>query len=273
MKKLITLIVLLVTAIFLTACWPGEVHVETSFNKNGSGTRTIIIDVMDDLLSNEVIGNPDDPAGVEGKGPVLNDKYLDGGVIAIQGWLKNNAPDFVKVEDAKVDGYHRYFTLTFDFKNFNDFLEKYEKLVNLSKTVSWDDFDAKERPTLVKEGNKLTFKESKEMVLASIDWAIQGIWDDLIVTGDLTGWISKEDISVLAGYKVEIGGEVAYEEIRAYDPNAIDGEGLGKVVFVESDNFTATGEVKGGSTTVIIIVVAVVVLLGVGGALVLKKKK
>ena len=137
---------------------------------------------MDDTLSTTPITNPDDPAGTEGKGAVLNDKHIDGGVIAIQTWLEENAPDFITVHDAKVEGYHRIFTMSYEFKDFDDFLTKYQTLVNLSPTLSWDDFDASELPTLVVSGGftkTLTFKESKAIVDASLDWAIDGIWNSI----------------------------------------------------------------------------------------------
>jgi len=273
MKKLFALIVLLAFAFVLNACWPGEITVETTFNIDGSGTRYIILDVMDDTLSTTPITNPDDPAGTEGKGAVLNDKHIDGGVIAIQTWLEENAPDFITVHDAKVEGYHRIFTMSYEFKDFDDFLTKYQTLVNLSPTLSWADFDASELPTLVVSGGftkTLTFKESKAIVDASLDWAIDGIWNSIYDEADLAGFVTKNDISVLANYSVTIN-EGKVEELRFYNPTAADGAGTGKVIFVESDSFEVSGSFF--NVTLLIIVILGVAAVGVGGFFVFKKIK
>ena len=275
MKKLLTLVVLLVFAFALNACWPGEITVTTEFNADGSGTRYIILDVMDDTLSTSPITNPDDPAGTEGKGAVLNDKHITGGVIAIQTWLEENAPDFITVHEAEiVDTYHRIFTMSFDFSSFDDFLDKYEQLVNLSPTLSWDDFDAAELPQLEVTGGftkTLTFKESKAIVDASLDWAIDGIYNSIYDAADLAGFVGKPDISVLATYKVQIN-EGLYEEVRTYDPSAPDGDlNTGKVIFVESESFEVTGSFF--NTTLLIIVILGVAVVGVGGFFVFKKIK
>jgi hypothetical protein len=273
MKKLFALIVLLAFAFVLNACWPGEITVETTFNIDGSGTRYIILDVMDDTLSTTPITNPDDPAGTEGKGAVLNDKHIDGGVIAIQTWLEENAPDFITVHDAKVEGYHRIFTMSYEFKDFDDFLTKYQTLVNLSPTLSWADFDASELPTLVVSGGftkTLTFKESKPIVDASLDWAIDGIWNSIYDEADLAGFATKNDISVLANYSVTIN-EGKFEEVLFYNPTAADGAGTGKVIFVESDSFEVSGSFF--NVTLLIIVILGVAAVGVGGFFVFKKIK
>ena len=265
MKKLLALLVMAVLVVTLTACWPGEIGVTTVFNANGSGTRTIVVDVMDDLLSAVPIVNPDDPEGTEGKGAVLNDKYLDGGVVAIQTWLEDNAPDFITVETMTTTGYHRYFTMTYDFSSFEDFLDKYEQLVNLSPNMSWDDFDDADKPTLDVQGGfrkTLTFKESKAIVEASLDWAIDGIWNDIYDEADLAGYVTKADISVLAGYTVQIGDE-EIEELRYYDPNAADGDtNTGKVIFVESESFEVSGSF---ANTGLIIGLSVGVVAVIGG--------
>src|SRR3989339_313437 len=208
MKKLLALVVLLAFAFVLNACWPGEISVTTEFNADGSGTRYIILEVMDDTLSTEPITNPDDPEGTEGKGAVLNDKHIDGGVIAIQTWLEENAPDFITVHKATVD--------------------------------------------------------------ASLDWAIDGIYNSIYNEADLAGFVTKADISVLANYSVTIN-EGSVEELRTYDAAAADGDFTGKVIFVESENFEVTGEFF--NTTLLIIVILGVAVVGVGGFFVFKKIK
>lgn len=277
MKRIVTLVVLVIGALLLTGCWPGEVGVHTTFNADGSGRRTFVIDVMDDLLHDEPIGNPDDPDGVKDKGPVLNDKHITGGVIAIQTWLEENAPSFITVAEASVEGYHRYFTFYFDFSSFNDFMNKYEQLVNLSPSMSWSDFDESEKPTLTVSGlfsKRMTFTESKDLLWASLDWALDGIWNDIYDEADIAGYVEKDNIAVLAEYRVEIGNST-FEEVKYYDEDAPDEDDTGKVIFVESADFTANGSVIDFTLIILVSVGALVLVLG-GAALavfLVKKKK
>ncbi|MGE4320095.1 MAG: hypothetical protein AB7E61_01445 [Acholeplasmataceae bacterium] len=272
MKKIIGLALMVVLAFTLTACWPGEIGVTTTFNSDGSGSRSIVLDVMDDTLSDTAITNPDDPDGTKGNGPVLNDKYIDGGVIAIYTWLQNNAPSFITVEPAEVDGYHRYFTMTYSFDDFDDFLNKYEQLVDLSPNLSWSDFNDDEIPTLDISGGfkkTVTFTESKAIVEASLDWAIDGIWNDIYEQGDLAGYVTKADIAVLAGYTVNIGDD-QISELRAYDPTANDGAGA--VVFVESESFTLSGTFT-NTGLIVGLSIGAVALIGAAVFVFLKFKK
>lgn len=277
MKKIFTLAVMLVSVLMLAACWPAEVSVTTDFNADGSGTRTFVIDIMDDTLSTEPIQNPDDPDGVEEKGAVLNDKHVEGGIIAIQTWLEENAPEFMTVHPAKVEGYHRIFTMSFDFSSFNDFLEKYELLVNLSPTITWDSFDADELPQFTSEGffeKKLTYKESKVLLEASMDWAVDGIYNDIYNEADLAGFVTKADISVLASVTVNLGG-ATYEELRHFDPNRDDGtEGdKGVVVFVESESFEVEGKAMDGLMIGLTVGGGLVLLLAIAGTVFFLMKK
>lgn len=279
MKKIFSLVTLLVVALVLTGCWPAEVGVTTEFNADGSGVRTFVVDIMDDSLSTEPIVNPDDPDQDEGKGPVLNDKHVDGGVEAIQTWLEENAPSFITVHDATVDGYHRYFTFSFEFSSFEDYLDKYEQLVNLSPTISWDDFDDTEKPQLKVEGffeKTLVYSESMDILKASLDWAVSGIWEDIYQEADLADFVFKEDIWTIANVKITIGdGE--FKEERYYDPNAEEGNAAGdtgKVIFVESTEFEVSGKSMDILMLSLVIGGAVVVLAGIGvGVFFLLKKK
>ncbi|TVP86977.1 MAG: hypothetical protein EA375_00025 [Acholeplasmataceae bacterium] len=240
-RRILLLAVFAVFGLLLSACWPAEVGVETTFtNSRGAGTRVIIIDIMDDTLSVDPIPNPEDPDGTKGKGAVINNKHITGGLMAIQTWLEENAPSWMTIEPVEVDGIHRYFKMSYSFDDFEDFMAKYEELVNMSPTMSWDDFDADELPswTVVTEGNQkiVTYTESHVILLASLDWAVDGIWNDLYDADDLAGWVDKVDIWALANYTVTIG-EAVYEELRYYDEDRPDGENFGKIVFVESEDF------------------------------------
>jgi len=265
-KKLLAVVFALLAVFALTGCWYGEIGVETVFDgKDGGGTRTFILDVMDDSLSATPIINPDDPDQTEGKGAVINSTHIDGGVAAIQTWLDENAPAFITVAAMRTEGYHRYFTLSFTFDDFDDFLAKYAQLVDLSPTTAWTDFDAAEKPTWTCEGSTCTFTETKDTLQASIDWAIAGIYDDIYLEADLAGWVTKDDISVLANYKVTIG-ETVYTELQHFDPAAADGAGTGAMVYVESTSFSVAGDypmsgwVLGGIIGGIVLVAGAVVV-------------
>ena len=275
-KRILTIVVMLMLVFALTGCWAGEIGVTTVFNSDGSGTRTIVLDVMDDTLSTDPIINLDDPDEEEGKGAIINDYHITGGLLEIQTWLDENAPDFITVEAATVEGYHRYFTMTYSWDDFDDFLAKYETLVDLSPNMDWDDFDATEKPTLTIEGfykKTLTFTESKNVVEASLDWAIDGIWNSIYDAADLAGFVTKADISVLSGYTVEIGDDKV-EELAYYDPDALEGDGVttGVRVQVESESFTISSVFTNTGMIIGTIVVAVAII---GGAVffVLKAKK
>jgi len=274
MQKKVLFVVLMFVVIFaMTGCWAGEIGVSTVFNdKDGSGTRTFVLDVMDDTLSTTPIINPDDPDQTEGKGAVINNKHIDGGLPAIQTWLTENAPAFLTVEAMTIEGYHRYFTLTFSFDDFDDFLAKYEDLVDLSPTLSWSDFDATEKPTWTCEGSTCTFTESKVMVDASLDWAIDGIWNDIYLEDDLAGWVGKADISVLANYSVTMGEE-SYSELQHFDPLAVDGDGTGAMAYVTSDSFTLTNAYPASSLGLILGIIGGVIVVGAGVVVFFLSKK
>lgn len=277
MKRLGFLVIVLLLTIMLSGCWTGEITVDTTFNADGSGSRSYILYVYDEDLSSNPIKNPDDPEGTEGKGAVINNPHVNGGVVAIQKWLEDNAPKFMTVEPMKTEGVQRIFTLTFKFKNFDDFLDKYEQLVNLSSTLKWSDF-ANDLPTFESKGfikKKVEFHETRELVEASMDWAIEGIFNDIWQEASLAGFgLTKASIAKFASYKLTVGDET-YEELQHFDPNAPDGEGTGKVVYVSSTEFSAAG--TGINKTEVSLLVGGIVILvaavGVAVFFILKKKK
>ncbi len=133
------------------------------------------------------------------------------------------------------------------------------------------------KPTLEVSGGftkTLTFYESKTILEASLDWALDGIYNDIYNEADLAGFVTKADISVLAGYTVRIGDE-ELSEIRYYDPNASennDAGDTGKVIFVESDDFELSGSFT-NTGLIVGLVIGAVALIGGGVFLVLKFKK
>jgi len=204
MKKRGLLLALVIGLTFtLSGCWAGEVKVDTTINTDGSGTRSYVLSVYDDTLQSTPIINLDDPDSTEGKGPIINSTHIDGGVSAIQTWLEDNSPTWMTVEEMDTVGLQRIFTLTYDFEDFDQFLARYEELIDLSPTLSWSDFTVEEQPTFECSGlytKECTFTEDTVLVNASFDWAKSGIWTDIYLEADLAGWISKDDIAVLADY-------------------------------------------------------------------------
>ena len=275
MKKAKVVAQLVLVSFLLVSCWPAEVDVSTTFKADGSGTRVIIVDIMDDTLSSGPIPNPEDPEATKGKGPVINDWHIDGGLMNIQTWLEQNSPSWMRIEAVSVDGVHRRFRMSYDFSSFDDFLAKYETLVNLSPNLSWNDFDAAEKPRWQTSTSgfdrTVTFTESRDIVLASLDWAADGIYNDLYNVQSLAGYVGKADIWALANYRVAIGDD-AYEELRHYDKTRPDGEHLGKVVFVESQIFSLSGESRNTGLIIAVIAIAGAVVAAVVTLLLRKKK-
>ena len=275
MKRLVSLFAVFALVFVMAGCWQAEIKVDTTINGDGSGTRSFIVRVYDDSLSTDPIINPDDPDQSEGKGPVINDKHIVGGVEAIQDWLEANAPTWMTVEDMGTEGVQRIFTLTYEFEDFEDFLAKYEELVDLSPTLSWSDFDEEELPMWECEGTfkkTCNFEESAALVQASLDWAIAGIWNDIYDEADLAGYVDKDSIAVLADYVLDVNG-VKVEELSEYDPEAADGEGFGATVYVDPESvYTATTETGCGAALGTGSVI-VMVLASIGGLFFIKKRR
>ncbi|GEM_PF-795229 len=282
MKRKVTLVSMLLLFVFvLTGCWQGEVFVDTTFNADGSGERIFQLTVYDDTLADEAIPNPEDPTGEKGHGPVINDKHIVGGLPAMQTWFEENAPDFMEVHDMETDeeNYLRIYTLSFAFDDFDEFLERMETLVNLSPVMSWEDFDADELPAMECDGmfftETCTFTESREIVEASLDWAIDGIWNDIYDADDLEGFVEKGDIAVFADYRTTVF-DSTYEEMGHYDPDAEDPDHPdigGLYVYVDSDFFEVVGERTNSAGISIVVAGAIIVIgLAVGAVYIFKLK-
>ncbi|MFA5720227.1 MAG: hypothetical protein WC939_04115 [Acholeplasmataceae bacterium] len=278
MKRLGFLVIAIIFAFTLVGCWAGEITVDTTFNLDGSGTRSYILYVMDESLSDEDITNPDDPDGTENKGKVHNNTYIEGGVVAMQAWFEANAPKILTVEPMKTEGIYRIFTLTMKFKNFDEFVAQYKELVNLSPTITWDDFEDDDKPQFKSSGfltKEATFTESRAILEASMDWAADGIYNDLWKPEDLDGFgVTKADIHVFANYKLKVGNTV-FEDLQRFDPDAVDGEGTGKVVYPQAPKFQTKGKAMNMPMVILLVVGGVVVLGGAAAGVyfVLKKKK
>jgi hypothetical protein len=272
-KRLFLLVALVALSLTLTGCWPGEVAVDTTINTDGSGTRTYVLTVFDDSLQTDPITNLDDPDGTEGKGAIINSIHITGGVSEIQTWFDDNSPEWMTVEDMQTVGNQRIFTLSYDFADFDEFLSRYEQLVDLSPTTSWSDFDAIELPTFECSGlltKECTFTETTNLVNASFDWAVDGIYEDIYDEASLAGYVTKSDISVLADYTLELNGETI-EELHAYDADAADGtDNTGVVVNVTSESFTLSTSFT--NTIAIVVGVAAIAVIGGGVFFFIKKK-
>ena len=185
-RKILLGFVLTVFAFLLAACWNGEVKVETTFNNIGGGERIITFDVIDESLSDEPILKRDKTGNVE------NNQYIEGGVIALQAWFEANAPEILTVHPMETDGYYRYFTLSYTFESWQDFLAKYEILVNASpEEYTWNAFLPEQLPTMTVVGKKVTIKDSRDVLKASLDWAVDGIYNS----------IYKKDVQGAANHK------------------------------------------------------------------------
>lgn len=278
MKRNFTLLVIIVLTLLLSACWPGEIGVDTVMDENGMGHRDYFVVVYDDSLSETPITNPDDPDGTKGNGPVLNDKHITGGVEALQEWFETNAPEFMEVLPMETEGNQRIFTLRMTFDSFEDFLDKYEQLVNLSPNLSWDDFTEAEKPSFTtSEEDGMTYvslTESKVLLEASFDWAIDGIFNSIFDAADLAGFVDKASITEFATYKTMLGDE-ALEITSEYDATVVnDNQSTGAVVFIDQDSFTLTYSYETpANNTVLLVAIGAGVVVIAGLAFVFMKKK
>lgn len=271
MKRKFLLLSTFVFTLVLSACWPGEIGVSTVIDENGAGHRDFFLVVYDDSLSANPITNPDDPDGSKGNGPVLNNKHITGGVTAIQDWFEENAPSFMEVLPMRTEGLQRIFTLRMEFDSFEQFLSQYEQLVNLSPNLSWSDFTAAEKPTLAQvevDGElRVTFRESTEILQASFDWAIDGIYNSIFLEADLAGFLDKASITQFATYNLEIGDETLNIE-------SVYNETAQQVVFIDQASFTLTGSFDvPANNTLLIALIAAGVLVVAGGLFFVFKKK
>ena len=278
MKRKLTFLSIMAFTLILSACWSGEIGVDTVMDKDGAGHRDFYVVVYDDTLSTEPIINPNDPDGAKGNGPVLNDQHIDGGIVAIQDWLETNSPSFLEVLPMRTEGVQRIFTVRMTFDSFEDFLRQYEQLVDLSPNLSWSDFTAAEKPTLTtveEDGmSKVTLTESRVILEASFDWAIDGIYNSIFLEANLAGFVDKTSLSQFATYNLTLGEE-SLNIISEYNPTVVDSnDRMGQVVYIDQAVFTLTSatELPAMNTLLFVLIGAAVVAVG-GGAYLLTKKK
>ncbi len=100
---------------------------------------------------------------------------------------------------------------------------------------------------------------------------MDGIYSDLHNVQNLAGYVGKADIWTLANYRVTIGDNT-YEELRHYDETRPDGEHLGKIVFVESQLFSLSGEYRNTGLVIAAIAVVGAIVAGIVVLLVRKRK-
>lgn len=279
MKKYLSVLVIMTISLVLAGCWPGELGVSTVFDENGAGHRDYFVVVYDDSLSTEPIGNPDDPEGTKALGAVLNDKHVDGGVEAIQDWLENNAPSFLEVLPMETEGVQRIFTVRMTYESFDEFLSQYEQLVDLSPNFGWSDFSDAEKPTLTTtEADGLTtvsFDESQVLLEASMDWAIDGIYNSIFLEADLAGFVDKSSISQFATYEVELGDETL-SIISEYDATIENSDGsLGAVDYIDEGEFEVNYSFDTPFSLSLGLIIGLVAgaAVVIGGAVLILKKK
>ena len=279
MRKVLSILTIITISLVLAGCWPGEIGVSTTFDVDGAGHRDYRLVVYDDSLSTTPISNPDDPEGTKALGEVLNDKHIDGGVEAIQGWLETNAPVFLEVLPMETEGVQRIFTLRMTYESFEEFLSQYEDLVNLSPNLSWADFTEEEKPTLVTteaDGiTTVTFEESQVLLEASWDWALDGIYNSIFQEADLAGFVDKSSITQFATYDVDLETETL-SIVSEYDPDVENSDGtIGSVQFIDVGEFSLAHsfDTPFAFTPLLIGLIVAGAALLVGGVVFVVKKK
>jgi len=278
MKRKLTFLSIIVFTMVLSACWSGEIGVDTVMDLQGAGHRDFYVVVYDDTLSTTPIINPNDPDGSKGNGPVLNNQHIEGGIPAIQDWLEDNTPAFLEVLPMRTEGVQRIFTVRMTFDSFEDFLGQYEQLVDLSPTLSWSDFTEAEKPTLTtveEDGlSKVTLNESNVILQASFDWAIDGIYNSIFLEASLAGFVDKTSLTQFATYNLTLGEE-ELSIISEYEPDVVDSNGLlGQVVYIDQPSFTLTSTTElPALNTLLLVVIGGAVAAVAGGAYFLLKKK
>ena len=279
MRKALSVLTIIAISLIRAGCWPGEIGVSTVLDVNGAGHRDYRLVVYDDSLSTEPIANPNNPEGTKALGDVFNDKHIDGGVEAIQDWLETNAPVFLEVLPMETEGVQRIFTVRMTFTSFDDFLAQYEDLVDLSPNLSWADFTDEEKPTLVTtEADGMTtvsFEESQVLLEASMDWALDGIYNSIFQEADLAGFLDKTSITEFATYDVELGTET-YSIVSEYDPDVENSDGtLGSIQFIDVGEFAVgySFETPFAFTPLLIGLIVAGAALLVGGVVFIVKKK
>lgn len=278
MKRKLAFLSIMAFTMVLSACWSGEIGVDTVMDADGAGHRDFYVVVYDESLSDTPIINPNDPDGAKGNGPVLNVQHIEGGIPAIQDWLEDNTPAFLEVLPMRTEGVQRIFTVRMTFDSFEDFLGQYEQLVDLSPNLSWSDFTDAEKPTLTtveEDGlSKVTLTESNVILQASFDWAIDGIYNSIFLEASLAGFVDKTSLSQFATYNLTLGEETL-NIVSEYDPAVVDSNGrLGQIVYIDQPSFTLTSttELPAMNTLLFVLIGAAVVAVA-GGAYFFTKKK
>lgn len=278
MKRKLAFLSIMAFTMVLSACWSGEIGVDTVMDAEGAGHRDFYVVVYDESLSDTPIINPNDPDGAKGNGPVLNVQHIEGGIPAIQDWLEDNTPAFLEVLPMRTEGVQRIFTVRMTFDSFEDFLGQYEQLVDLSPNLSWSDFTAAEKPTLTtveEDGlSKVTLTESNVILQASFDWAIDGIYNSIFLEASLAGFVDKTSLSQFATYNLTLGEETL-NIVSEYDPAVVDSNGrLGQIVYIDQASFTLTSSTElPAMNTLLFVLIGAAVVAVAGGAYFFTKKK
>ncbi|MCM0647309.1 hypothetical protein NBE98_02835 [Clostridium swellfunianum] len=203
MKKLSRLIVLIfVVSMLLTGCWKGDISSDTAMNRGGEGTKTITMELLKDNQP-----KPDGKGNVED-----NSQFFKGGFPALAAWLQKNVPEGFKV-DVKEEATKYVYSITYSFKDINEYNEKTKKLIGNAKyeelglkPSTLNEEEAKDSNG--KKAYKLTFTESKDVLYASSAWAVEGIFNDTNLFDPdphKTGAIGMTDIYQLKSIKLKIG--------------------------------------------------------------------
>lgn len=261
MKKLSRLFILVFAiSILLTGCWKGDISSDTTMNKGGEGTKTLTMELLkDDQPKPDGKGNVDD-----------NSQFFKGGFPALATWLQTHVPEGYKV-DVKEEATKYVYSITYSFKDINEYNEKTKKLIGDAK---YEELGLKPSTLTEEEAKdsngknayKLTFTENKDVLYASAAWAVEGIFNDTNLFDPdphKTGAIGMTDIYQLKSIKLKIGDAVKEFDLTKDENASLTEVALSGFVAKPVDN----------TPMYIGIGAAVVVIAAVLAVVVLKKKK
>lgn len=256
MKKIFALIAtLLMVTMLLTGCWKGTVKSDMGITKNGEGQKTITVEILKDHMP-----KPDGKGNVDD-----NSQFFKGGFEALNKWVKANAPAGydVNVTDDK-DKY--IYTISYSFKTIDEYNEKTKKLIGDAKykelslsPATLTEEEAKNSEG--KKGSKLTFKESKDVLYASVAWAIEGVFNNKELFDPdphKTGAIGLTDIYEIKSIKVKVGDtEKEFDLTKDENSSLTDVELSGFVASPVNNTPLYIG--IGAGAVVVIVVLALVI--------------
>ncbi|MFC5530526.1 hypothetical protein [Cohnella yongneupensis] len=198
MKKLSTVLAIVLLAFALTGCWGGEVKSSmTITSAAGAGSKTLTIVVLKDTAT-----KPDNNGTVDD-----NSTFFPNGMGAVTTFLKKSVPSGFKVAFKEEKNDYVY-TITYAFKDIKDYNAKTKQLIG-SKV--WKDNklkDATLTSVTTKGGKKVTFKEDASIVSTSVLELIKKVYANPDVYDPTHGGhdaVKIESVYTLKGISIKVG--------------------------------------------------------------------